>query len=346
MAKENKTKTEPERRILIVDDDRDDLATAGEAFRELSGDRWEIHLATGVTEALAVLQADKIALVVLAVNTPVLDVALLLGGFGRQHPRLKKVILAHPATDEVRAASLAAGADLFFEKPVSPEALKSVFERLGELLGWTSPPGFQGILHSVGLADLVQMECLGRESSVLELFHEQPLGRIYIEEGLIIHAVCGEMSGERAFHKLLALTGGTFELRDFELPAERTINRTWEFLLGEAQRQRELSGQRVRAGENFSNGENGVSSEPSGQASEILICSAAGEVLLNWQCAAPAARVTLMQNVAQQAGKLIPDLQLGKLDRVEIQLAGGRAILQPRADRLVFARIAAIPRPA
>ena len=62
-------------------------------------------------------------------------------------------------------------------------------------------------------------------------------------------------------------------------------------------------------------------------------------MLLNWQCVDPAARVTLLQAVAQRAEKLIPDLQLGKLDRVEIQLADGRAILQPRADRLVFARI-------
>jgi CheY-like chemotaxis protein len=328
---------QPDRRILIVDDDRDDLATVGEAFRELSGDRWEIHLATGAAEALAVLQADKIALVVLAVNTPVPDVALLPGSFGRQHPPFKKVVLAHPATEEIRAASMAAGADLFFEKPVSPEGLKSVFEKLCELLDWTNTPGFQGVLRSIGLADLVQMECLGRESSVLELFHEQPLGRIYIEDGLIIHAVCGEISGERAFHKLLALTGGTFELRGFEPPSERTINRTWEFLLGEALRQRELSGQ---SGENLSAGAKDVSSEPSGHASEILICSAAGEVLYNWQCADAAARVALMQTVAQRAEKLVPDLQLGKLDRVEIQLAGGRAILQPRADRMVFVRVA------
>jgi predicted regulator of Ras-like GTPase activity (Roadblock/LC7/MglB family) len=63
-------------------------------------------------------------------------------------------------------------------------------------------------------------------------------------------------------------------------------------------------------------------------------------VLYNWQCADAAARVALMQTVAQRAEKLVPDLQLGKLDRVEIQLAGGRAILQPRADRMVFVRVA------
>lgn len=56
-----------------------------------------------------------------------------------------------------------------------------------------------------------------------------------------------------------------------------------------------------------------------------------------------AARVTLLQAIAARAEKLIPELQLGKLDRVEIQLAAGRAILQPRADRLVFVHLAAPP---
>jgi CheY-like chemotaxis protein len=340
-AKENKI--ERERHVLIVDDDRDDLAMAAEAFRALSEDRWEIHTAADAAEALAVLRAGKTALLVLAVNTPVLDVALLLGSFGQTPASFKKVVVAHPATEEIRTASLAAGADLFFEKPVSPEGLKSIFDKLCELLDWKNAQGFQGVLRSVGLPDLVQMECLGGNSSVLELFHEQPLGRIYIDRGQIVHAVCGEISGERAFQKLFTITGGTFELREFEVPSEHTINRTWEFLLSEALRHREQLAQRARSGENVSADAKTVSGEPSGQTAEMLICSGAGEVHYSWQCPAAADRVTLLQAVAQRAEKLIPDLQLGRLDRVEIQLADGRAILQPRADRLVFVRVAAKP---
>lgn len=198
----------------------------------------------------------------------------------------------------------------------------------------------QSDLCGVSLPDLVHMECVGRNSSVLELFQEQSLGRIYIDQGQIVHAVCGEISGERAFQKLFTITAGTYELLEFEVPPERTINRTWEFLLGEMLRQRDQIARRAQSGEDvFTVAETAVA--PAGQAAEILICSVAGEVLLNWQCADPAARVTLMQSVAQRAEKLIPDLLLGKLDRVEIRLADGRAVLQPRADRLIFVRLAA-----
>lgn len=328
-----------DRRVLIVDDEADYLATMGDSFRALSEGRWQILLVTSAEQALKTLETEKIELVVLDINMPVMDGVQLLGSLHRLHPKLKKVVMPSIATEEKRAACLAGGADLFLEKPVSPEGLKSVFAKLSELLGWTMAQGFQGVLHSVGLPDLVQMECLARNSSVLELFHEQSLGRIYIEAGQIIHAVCGEFSGERAFQKLITVTGGTFELHEFELPPERTLNRTWEFLLGEALCQRD---QRTKAG-SFATGAETISSEPSAQASEMLICAVTGEVLYNWQSPAAADRVTLLQKVAQRAEKLIPDLQLGKLDRVEIQLAAGRAILQPRADRLIFVRVAANP---
>jgi len=325
--------------VLIVDDDHDDLATLSDSFHALSEERWHIHEACNTSDALAVIKAKKIQLVILAVNTPVLDVSLLLGSLGQSGSQFKKVVMAARPTDEQRDASLAGGADFFLEKPFSPEGLKSVFTQLCRLLDWSSPQAFPGTARGVGLPDLIQMECLARNSSVLELYREQSLGRIYIEDGQIIHAVCGEMSGEHAFQKLLTLIGITFELRDFELPPERTLNRTWEYLLSEAARRREQIGRDARAGSPFFTGAETVSSEPANHAAEMLICSSDGKVLYNWQCLAPADRVALLQNVAHCADQLIPELQLGKLDRVEIQLTESRAILQPRADRLIFARV-------
>ena len=323
-----------------MDDERNDLAMISDSFRSLSEGRWQVHAAVDATEALETLTAGNIQLVVLAINSAALDISLLLGSFRRHPARIKTVVMASTATAEKHAASLAGGADLIFEKPMSPDGLKAVFSSVSALAGWTLPEVFQTDSRSIGLADLVQMECLARNSSVLELFREQSLGRIYVEDGQIIHAVCGEISGERGFQKLLALAGGTFELHDFEQPPERTINRTWEFLLGEAARQKELLIARDRAADVVSNGNETTGRAPIGKVSELLICSVAGEVHCNWQCADASARLTLLQEISARAEPLIPRLQLGKMDRLEIQLAEGRAILQPRADRLVFVRVA------
>ncbi len=196
-------------------------------------------------------------------------------------------------------------------------------------------------LRGVSLPDVVHLECVGRNSSVVELFQEHSLGRIYIDQGQIVHATCGEISGERAFQKLFTITAGTFELLEYEVPPERTINRTWEFLLNEVLRQREQFARRAAAGEDLSaNGENTPPAQAAWTA-EILICSGAGEIFYHWQCAAPAERMALLQKISAGAEKLIPNLQLGKLDRVEVRLAEGRVVLQPRADRLVFVRLSA-----
>lgn len=325
--------------VLIVDDDRDDLTILVDSFRSLSEGRWRIDAVDSVGEALQISKQGKTQLVILAVNTPVLDVSLLLSSFSQssfdqQQFKLKKVVMTTMVTDEKRAASLAAGADMFIEKPLSPEGLKVAFAHISELAGWELPQDFESGGHSVALADLIQMECLARNSSVLELFHEQSLGRIYIEEGQVIHAVCGELSGERAFQRLFILTG-TFELHDFEPPPERTVNRTWETLLSAAARQ--LDSLRDHSGTGQSSGDAGHhSGELDYQAEEMLICGSAGEVLYTWQCPDAAGRMALLQAVAGHAGKIIPEIQLGKLDRLEIQLPDGRAILQPRADRMIF----------
>lgn len=337
MPKENKS--EPRHHVLIVDADRDYLAAVGDAFLWLSENTWQIHTATGATPALAAVETGKIQLAILDVQPAGSDVVELINQLLQQQPKLKVVVMAGTATEEKRATSLAAGAGLFLEKPMSPEGMKAIFQSLCELAGWAVPLTNPAARRGVTITDLIHIECQARNSSVLEIFREHSLGRIYIEEGQIIHAICGELSGEVAFQKLLGIAGGTFELRDFELPPERTLNRTWEYLLGEATRQRELSEFRARASGMVS-GSAAVSTEPAGQASELLICSGTGEMLYQWQCADAAARLGLLQKIAQRADTLIPELQLGKLDRLELQLADGRAILQPRADRLVFARVA------
>jgi CheY-like chemotaxis protein len=321
--------------VLIVDDDQDDLVILGDAFHNLSEDHWKIYSTTSPAAALQHVKDRRIQLVFLAVNSAALDVSLLLGSLGQPGLDFKTVVIAKAANAENRAASLAGGADLFFEKPVSPEGLKAVFVSVSELVGWQPPADAAHAAHSVALRDLVQMECLARNSSVLELFREYSLGRIYIEQGQVIHAVCGEISGERAFQKLFTVADVTFELLGFDPPPERTINRTWEYLLGEVARRHEarLAGQpEVEAAVN--------AAAPAARAVEMLIATPGGEVLYQWQCPDAAARLKLLREISQRAVPLAPFLQIGKLDRVEIRLPAGRAILQVRADRLIFVRFA------
>ncbi len=222
--------------ILLVDDEDVFLETIRELFVMMSNNTWRIHCAASADRALQILKDNKIELAIVDVIMPVLDGSQFLRILQRRYPDLKKAVLTGNATEENRSTCLANGADLFIEKPRSAEGLKSIFVMLNELITWTPHEGFQGLLRRVGLQDVIQMECLGRNSSILEIHDQQMRGRIYIENGSIIHAAVGNEAGESALQQLLALAGGSFELLPFEAPPQRTIEGQWESLLMEAAR--------------------------------------------------------------------------------------------------------------
>jgi len=222
--------------VLFVDDDRA-LLEAISVLYEILGDKtWEIHRATTADQALALLNQKAVDLVVLDIGMPVLDGIQLLTLIHRRYPDVKKAVLTGSDAPGHRETCLANGAELFIRKPVSGEGMKAVFTALNELISWAQRKGFSGMLRQVGLSDVIQMECLGGNSSILEVRNQHMQGQIYIESGAIVHATAGTQAGEKAFYRLLSLTGGEFRLQSFQPPAERTVHGQWEYLLIEAAR--------------------------------------------------------------------------------------------------------------
>jgi hypothetical protein len=131
---------------------------------------------------------------------------------------------------------------LYLEKPKDQGGWQSIHATLHELTRFQPEDGFRGVLRQVGLQDVLQMECLARHSVVLHVRAESIDGRVFVKDGQITHAQCAGRKGEEAFNQLLSLTGGEFDLLPFTEPPEQSINGSWEFLLMEAARQRDESG--------------------------------------------------------------------------------------------------------
>lgn len=319
-----------------MDDEKHFLETIRPVFAGWSKNTWRIEVAVSADQALEILKTSQFDLVVVDINMPVLDGVQFLNILTRRYPDLKKAALTGLATEEKRTACLANGAELFIEKPRSPEGLKSVFAMLDELVTWRPQAGFQGLLRRVNLQDVIQMECLGRNSSILEINDRKMSGRIYIEDGRIIHAVTGGTTGEAAFQKLLALAAGAFQIHPFEPPPARTIEGQWEFLLMEAARVRDESSPPPDPAAEPPPGDG----RPS-RLLETLICSGQGRPLYQWQCADAGGRVELLKKISQYGARLGRLLPLGKLDRLEIQLHDRRVVAQVQPDRMVFVQAAA-----
>jgi CheY-like chemotaxis protein len=237
-------------RVLFVDDSMAFLEMITELFRARKDPAWEIHSAVSPDKALAILQQQLIDLVVLDIGMPLLDGNVLLGVIHRRYPNIKKVVLTGESDDSHRAACLANGAELFLSKPIDEEGWDLIFNMLTSLLRWEDSDAFVSSLSETGLYNVIQLECLDGNSSVLEVRNQQTSGEIYIEKGAIVHAAAGKLVGEKAFHQLLSLNDGEFRLIPFRAPPERTIQHQWESLLAEAVR--------VRDEEKYSAGDGGT----------------------------------------------------------------------------------------
>ena len=212
------------------------LESFGALCDEYANKTWAIHTATSADRALAVLKDKPVDLVVLDIGMPMLDGLQLLGIITRRYPGLKTVVMTGKSTEAKRADALANGADLFLEKPLTAEGMKSTFNLLNDLVSWAHLEGFTGALRHVGLQEVIQMECNSRHSSILEIRNAELRGQIYIEAGAITHAAVGTLTGEQAFYRLMSLRGGEFQLKPFKAPAQRTIESRWEFLVMDAAR--------------------------------------------------------------------------------------------------------------
>jgi CheY-like chemotaxis protein len=232
-------KEEKKHQVLLVDDSMAFLETLGEMFETLSDKTWEIHRAATADQALAILQQHQIELAVLDINMPMLDGVQLLSVIQRRHPDVKKVVVTAHATDAYRATCLANGAEMFLEKPLSSDGFVSIYNLLDDLFAWTQREGFSGTLRQVGLTDVIQIECLRRSSSILEVLSPETRGEIFIDTGAIVHAAAGTLTGEKALYRLLAISNGQFRVQPFRQPPQRTIEGAWEYLLMEAARARD-----------------------------------------------------------------------------------------------------------
>gem|GEM_PF-1250289 len=91
--------------------------------------------------------------------------------------------------------------------------------------------------HSdMGLAEVLQMCCLSRRSGQITFRSGDSQGFVFIQQGHVLHAMCGPIEGEEAVFTMLTWPGGGFSLNEDILPHKKTVTMTWEQLLFEGAR--------------------------------------------------------------------------------------------------------------
>src|SRR5580692_3148483 len=218
-------------KILILDDEHDILEIYQEILARLPSQP-EIHTADNGARALALLESEPFNLLLVDLRMPSMDGFQVLAIVRRKFPTLRVVVMTAAEDEQFRARAYAMGIDLYLEKPKTGKEIINFVDCIESMLEKDDAGGFRGV-QSKTLVDIIQLECLTQSSAILKISSAIGEGRIWIQKGEIVDAVCGELLGKEAFLEMLRWKAGSFEILPSDVPRPRTIFSSYENLLME-----------------------------------------------------------------------------------------------------------------
>jgi CheY-like chemotaxis protein len=206
-------------KILLVDDNPMVLGMLRQALSTVA----EVSTAGDAADALLKAVDEMPDLLVSDYRLPGMD--------GRQ---LLEKLKSRPATANIAVILMASKGDLsermstqdpvedYIEKPFflkeAIQRIKRVVDRIAlEKLAKAAPSDgiLRGSLLQMNVIDLVQSLEMGRKSCLLTMTNADEKCEMYFNQGQVVHAVYGSITGDEAVFKVLRWTAGNFQI-DFD----------------------------------------------------------------------------------------------------------------------------------
>lgn len=149
-------------------------------------------------------------------------------------PDAKIVLYTDYGSKENIVKALRLGASEFVEKPLEIETILPILKRLME--EEKKKAGLQGNLKTMNLASIIQINCEDRNQAQLLLYNRGQEGRIYFDQGRVVHAEVNDLMGEEAVYELLRWDQGTFSLEMGMAAPLRTVDSGWSQMVLEGMR--------------------------------------------------------------------------------------------------------------
>src|SRR4030066_680613 len=218
------------KKVLIVDDEE---TLTWSMARSLSRDKdkYEVVIANNGREALNLLKNNEVDLVISDIRMPDINGLDLLVRVKKEYPHTKVIIMTAYGSSDVQKEANRRGSLFYIEKPFEISDIRKI---IIDLIG--KKKGFQGKLVGLQLTDIIQMNCLSRVTTALTFTKDSEKGVIYLNEGEIVHAECGEEQGTDAFYKIMSWQEGEVVSTIGIVSPLQTIHQSWEHLLVEAMR--------------------------------------------------------------------------------------------------------------
>jgi len=224
------TNGESMKRVLVVDDEEDMLWMLQRNLNK-GMDNVEILAAKSGEEALAILSDKSAELVITDINMPGMNGLDLLIEINNRFPETGVIIMTAYPSNAYENKAMMSGSLRFIEKPFDINEVRGIVKDALKV-----NDGFQGTVDGVDLIDIVQFNSLSRATAALKVTTGDQEGMIFFKDGAVVHAMCDQETGEKAFFTILSFNGGSLQnIRGVEPPIV-SINNSTEGLLFEAAR--------------------------------------------------------------------------------------------------------------
>ena len=221
-------------RVLVLEDDQISLASASQAILKAAPE--SVILSAGsLAEGRRLLDEHRFHLCVLDIQLPDGSGIDFLHDIQKKSPDACVAILTGVPLPQYQEQAEAFGVLHFMEKPADSRVLGPVIREQWQK--WSGAQdetvrGFSALLTQLTTIDIIQLKCLSRSTVVLDFIGDHgKQGRIYFQDGEIIHAETGAVRGVDAFSEIVGWRGGQVTEVTNAAPPVRSVEGNWQGLL-------------------------------------------------------------------------------------------------------------------
>jgi CheY-like chemotaxis protein/predicted regulator of Ras-like GTPase activity (Roadblock/LC7/MglB family) len=184
--------------ILIVDDESR-LLQSLQAGLLIYRNRFKVFTAANGKEAVRILDATPIDLVVTDLKMPEMDGFELLAHIHAKFPSLPAIVMTAFSTPDIEEKLVNGNNLRLLEKPVDfDELANAISEALERDVK-------EGSLTGISLANFLQLLEMEQKTCLLEVTSKEGQGYIYFNQGELYAAISGKEKGEEAVYKMLLM---------------------------------------------------------------------------------------------------------------------------------------------
>lgn len=213
--------------VLVVDDEPTVLFALSEGLVDKKKGL-KVATAGNGKEAVALLESERVDLVLTDLRMPDMDGFELLTHIRRNYANLPVIIMTALGTSETDRL----GADSGFEILTKPFNVPALKQRITEMLAQR----VKGRVENITLASFLQLLEMERKTCTLSISSLGRKGRLHFKSGKLTGALTGELEGQAAALEIVTWEHADIEISDDVPPGGPTIDTPLRFLLMEGMR--------------------------------------------------------------------------------------------------------------